>query len=254
MLFTRRRLLCAGIFGLLAVSIVGHTKVKADDQNGADIYKTENGEIRLIPIKEASFVLNASGVVIYNDPVDSSLFEGHPRPDLILICHEHRDHYDEATVRDVIGPDTVLVANAATIEQMPDDLKARAISLENGGTTVIGAVGIRAVAAYNTEPGYTQYHPEGRDNGYVLSIDGHHLYISGDTDVIPEMADLGGIDIAFLAVSRWTMPVDRAVTAVKTINPDFVYPYHYQSIRDRDDFVEKVRAATGLTTPVARNW
>lgn len=52
-----------------------------------------------------------------------------------------------------------------------------------------------AVPAYNYTEGHTQFHPKGRDNGFVLTIDGLRIYIAGDTEDIPEMAQLPGITV-----------------------------------------------------------
>jgi L-ascorbate metabolism protein UlaG (beta-lactamase superfamily) len=87
---------------------------------------------------------------------------------------------------------------------------------------------IEAVPAYNTTPGREQFHPKGRDNGYILTLDGLRIYIAGDTEDIPEMANLKDIDIAFLPCNQpYTMTIDQAVNAAKIIKPDVLFPYHY---------------------------
>ena len=55
----------------------------------------DNGEIVIVPIGDASFSLTVSGLVIYNDPAGGrALFAGQPTPGLVLMCHEHIDHFD----------------------------------------------------------------------------------------------------------------------------------------------------------------
>ena len=56
---------------------------------------------------------------------------------------------------------------------------------------------LEAVPAYNTTEGHLQFHPKGRDNGYILTLDGLRIYIAGDTEDIPEMDNVKDIDIAF---------------------------------------------------------
>jgi L-ascorbate metabolism protein UlaG (beta-lactamase superfamily) len=87
---------------------------------------------------------------------------------------------------------------------------------------------VEAVPAYNTTPGREQYHPKGRDNGYILTLDGLRIYIAGDTEDIPEMQQIKDIDVAFLPCNQpFTMTIDQLVSAAKTIKPKVLYPYHY---------------------------
>ena len=51
--------------------------------------------------------------------------------------------------------------------------------------------------------------------------------MAGDTEDIPELANLKGIDIAFLPINRPTMTIDQAVNAARIIKPAILYPYHY---------------------------
>ena len=89
-------------------------------------------------------------------------------------------------------------------------------------------ISVEAVPAYNITPDRTQFHPKGRDNGYVLDLDGLRIYIAGDTEDIPEMAQLSGIDIAFLPCNQpYTMTPEQLANAAKMFSPKVVYPYHY---------------------------
>ena len=85
-----------------------------------------------------------------------------------------------------------------------------------------------AVPAYNTTEGHQQFHPKGRDNGFILTLDGFRIYIAGDTEDIPEMAGMKDIDVAFLPVNQpYTMTVEQCVRAAKTLNPKVLIPYHF---------------------------
>ena len=87
---------------------------------------------------------------------------------------------------------------------------------------------VEAVPAYNTSEGHQDFHPRGRDNGFVLTLDGLKIYIAGDTEDIPEMADLNDIDIAFLPCNQpYTMTVDQLVNAARMVKPKVLFPYHY---------------------------
>ena len=87
---------------------------------------------------------------------------------------------------------------------------------------------VEAVPAYNISEGRTQFHPKGRDNGYILTIDGLRIYIAGDTEDIPEMSVIKDIDIAFLPCNQpYTMTTEQLIKAARTVKPKVLFPYHY---------------------------
>jgi len=113
--------------------------------------------------------------------------------------------------------------------RLPSDLKSRAVILKNGDHTSLGGVEIAAIPAYNTTADRLQFHPKGEGNGYVLTFGDKRVYISGDTEDIPEMRALKNIDVAFICMNLpFTMTVDQAASAVKEFKPKIVYPYHYR--------------------------
>ncbi len=54
------------------------------------------------------------------------------------------------------------------------------------------------------------------------------VYVAGDTENIPEMEKLKGIDIAFLPMNLpYTMAPEMVLNAVNMFKPKVLYPYHY---------------------------
>ena len=256
MILTRRKTLKLGWAGAAGFGAAILMPFVARAQNGGgDMYKTENGEITIHPVSHASFVMNTPGMVIYNDPVGgAAAYEGHPRPDLILISHEHGDHFDLETLNAIVGKQTRLVVNPAVHDMLPEELKAKATAIGNGESTTVGEVAIEAIPAHNTTPERMQYHPEGRDNGYLLSIDGRRVYIAGDTEDIPEMRALENIHIAFVPMNLpYTMDVDQAASAVAEFAPAYVYPYHYRD-SDPEAFASQVAEAEADIEVVMGPW
>ena len=73
------------------------------------------------------------------------------------------------------------------------------------------------------------YHTKGRGNGYILTLGGKRLYVSGDTEAVPEMKALKNIDIAFVCMNLpYTMTPEEAAAGVKAFRPKVVYPYHHR--------------------------
>ena len=191
-------------------------------------FKTDGGVILIHPVSHASFVMETPAGTIYVDPVgDAAQYEAFPAADLILITHEHGDHYNADTLAALKGDATHVIANPAVAGMIGDADHVEAIA--NGESTEWNGVGIEALGAYNITEERLNFHPKGRDNGYVLTIDGHRTYISADTEDHEEMRALRDIDLAFVCMNLpFTMDAAAAASAVSEIKPSFVYPYHYR--------------------------
>ena len=201
--------------------------VQLSDTNSltGDHLVTADGDVIIHPINHASFVMTWNGVTIYNDPVGGAArYAGLPRADLILVSHDHGDHYDSATLTAVKGTNAVILAPKAVYTLLPAGLKAITTVLTNSASTNLLGLTVDAIPAYNLTQ---SYHPKGVGNGYLLTIGGKRIYISGDTEDIPEMRALQNIDVAFVCVLLpYTMSVPKAVSAVREFRPRVVFPYH----------------------------
>ena len=179
--------------------------------------------------------------------------------DHLIITHAHGDHFNAETLAALVGDNTKLVTNPAVHDKLPDALKAKATAIGNGESHTEGSVGIDAIPAYNMTEGRTQFHPQGRDNGYVVTVDGKRVYISGDTEDIPEMRALTDIDIAFVCMNLpFTMDANQAASAVTEFAPSVVYPYHYRGrddgTQDPAEFARLLSEAGGKAEVVVGPW
>lgn len=195
-----------------------------------DEFTTKSGKkVTITCIKHASMEINYNGVEIQVDPVGMWLkpetdYATFPKANIILITHEHKDHFDREAIHQIRTPATSIYVNQAVFGHFKNGFV-----MGNGDKVQYSEdISIEAVPAYNTTPDHQQFHPKGRDNGYILTLDGLRIYIAGDTEDIPEMADLKDIDIAFLPCNQpYTMTIDQCVNAAKTIKPKVLFPYHY---------------------------
>jgi len=220
-----------------------------------DRIATAGGELLIKPVEHASFVMQWQGRTIYVDPVgDAALFQGLPKPDLILITHQHPDHMSADTLTAIAGgSDAPIVAPASVKEQLPPPLSRRVRVLANGDSATVMGIPIRAVPAYNITPERLKYHPRGRDNGYVLTLTDRRVYIAGDTEDIPEMRALRDIDVAFVPMNLpYTMTVQQAASAVREFKPRIVYPYHSRG-SDTQEFARLVGQDSGVDVRL-RDW
>ncbi len=217
-----------------------------------DMFKTAAANIAVHPINHASFVMKTRVGTIYVDPVgDLARYAQLPRPDLILITHHHGDHFKPDTLSGLMGDKTKLITNPVVFDKLSSDMKNSASQIANGGDTTFGDLKINAIPAYNTTSGREKFHPKGRDNGYVLNLDGFSTYISGDTEDIAEMRALQNIDLAFVCMNLpFTMDINAAASAVNEFKPRFVYPYHYRGRDGGTQDPQKFAALVGKPADV----
>lgn len=181
-------------------------------------------------IKHGSLEIRYNGLSIQVDPVagygkPTDYATEFPKADIILVTHEHADHLDPETLAALTKESTRLILNRTSSERI-----GRGEIIANGETLTIHCITLDAVPAYNTTPGREKFHPKGNGNGYVLTLNGLRIYIAGDTEDIPEMANLKDIDLAFLPVNQpYTMTPEQCIAAAKAFSPKVLIPYHYSN-------------------------
>jgi L-ascorbate metabolism protein UlaG (beta-lactamase superfamily) len=221
----------------------------------ADVFTAPGGEIGVHPVSHASFALTTPAGVIYVDPVGGAeAWSALPAPDLILITHRHGDHYDAETLEADALQGAPIITSPDVLDMAPEALRARASAIANGESATWNGVAIDAIPAHNLTEGRMNFHPIGRDNGYVLDFDGFRIYISGDTEDIAEMRALQDIDVAFVCMNLpFTMDAEAAAAAVAAFRPRYVYPYHYRGrdggTQDPQAFARMVGDAAQVKTP-----
>jgi len=215
----------------------------------ADDIPTSKGTLTITPIMHASFMIEAGGKVIYVDPAQGN-YDGRPKADLILITDIHGDHMAPKIVDSLRKNGTNVIAPEAVAKSVTG-----AKIIRNGETMQEGDWKLEAVPMYNLKRGPSEgkfYHDKGRGNGYVLTYGGKRIYISGDTEGIPEMRSLRNIDVAFVCMNLpYTMTPEEAADAVRAFHPKVVYPYHHKG-SDVKAF-EKALQASGIEVRL-RNW
>ncbi len=224
-----------------------------------DHIKTANGDLIIQPIYHAAIVFTWNGKTIYVDPYGgANAYKGIAAPDLVLITDIHPDHLDPETLKAIQTSKAIFVVPQAVADKMPADIKAKMVILENDKSTTQQGISIKAIPMYNVPSDDKAKHKKGRGNGYVLNIGGKMVYISGDTEDIPEMRSLQKIDIAFVCMNLpYTMSVDQASSAVLDFKPKIVYPYHYRGMDGLSDiahFKETVNSANASIDVRLKNW
>jgi L-ascorbate metabolism protein UlaG (beta-lactamase superfamily) len=196
----------------------------------SDSFVTAKGNrLTITHIGHGTLMLSYQDKIIHIDPWSSlANYDTLPKADYVLLTHHHRDHLDSVALTKVCTPNTQLYWTDICASQTK--FKADGKVVANGDTIVTPHFRFIAVPAYNIvnkrsngEP----FHPKGEGNGYIFEFDNLRVYVAGDTENIPEMENLGPIDIVFLPANLpFTMSPEMFKAAVLMVKPKILYPYH----------------------------
>ncbi len=157
---------------------------------------------------------------------------------LILITHEHFDHFDKGTVERVAKTNSACVVAHPNILQTFDGAIQKAFlhPISISQTVSLRGVTVEAVPAHHPQSFYPL--------GFMITINGKKIYHAGDTELIDDMAKLKP-DVAIVPIGGYgTMDCVDAVRAIKTMKPRFAVPMHYntfkQIMQDPKEFKQKI--------------
>ncbi len=216
-----------------------------------DVIPTSAGDLALTFLGHGSLQLAFGGKTIYVDPFGKVAdYSGLPKADLVLVTHEHFDHFDQQALDQIRTGSTLLAYTEACAGQLPGG-----VVLHNGESREVAGIPVQAVPAYNIahmrENGQP-FHPKGAGNGYVLTFGGVRLYVAGDTENTPEMKALKDIGVAFLPMNLpYTMTPEMVADAAKAFRPRILYPYHFGET-DTSKIVDLLKGEKGIEVRVRR--
>jgi L-ascorbate metabolism protein UlaG (beta-lactamase superfamily) len=203
------------------------SSANAQAQFETDIIITSNGDLKITFIGHGTLIFDFNGKVIHIDPygklADYSIL---PKADIILITHEHNDHFDLAAIKILQTKKTELVFTETCAQKISGGMV-----MKNGEVQTVQGIKIEAMPAYNIvhkRDNGQPFHPKGVGNGYILTFGDKRVYVAGDTENIPEMKTIQGVDVAFLPMNLpYTMTPEMVADAAKVFKPKILYPYHY---------------------------
>lgn len=213
---------------LLMFFIMGITvSATAQNQFETDSITTSAGELKITFVGHGTLIFTFNGRVIHVDPYGRLAdYSKLPKADIILITHEHSDHFDAQVIEMLWTDKTTLILTETCAKKVTDG-----IIMKNGDVQTVQGLKIEAVPAYNivhTRGDGQPFHPQGIGNGYIITFGDKRVYVAGDTENIPEMKTVKKIDVTFLPMNLpYTMTPEMVTDAAKMLNPKILYPYHY---------------------------
>jgi L-ascorbate metabolism protein UlaG (beta-lactamase superfamily) len=179
-------------------------------------------------------MVELSGKVIYFDPYQISADE--QKADIILVSHDHYDHFEEKSALKVTKDNTNLFCPGSCSKAAK---KFNSKKLKPGEKATFEGINIRAVPAYNPNK---RFHPKSNEwLGFIVDDGKKTIYHAGDTGFIPEMGEFMGIDYALIPVGgTYTMNFEEAIEAAKAMQPKNVIPMHNWD-KNLDEFEELLK-------------
>ncbi len=223
--------------------------------NSPDTFETEMGELMVYPINHGSVAFTFAGKTIFVDPFGGAeKFADFDAPDIIFITDIHGDHHNPQTLEGLNTENTTFVVPQAVADAMDGKYQDQLVILANEETKEVMGMSVTGVAMYNLPDDEMSRHNKGRGNGYVIDFGGKHIYLSGDTEDVPEMRNLENIDIAFVCMNLpYTMDIYQAASAVVAFKPVVMYPYHHRG-QDIEKFKAIVELADIETDVRLKDW
>ena len=215
------------IFSIFLIIISYISFSFTENQFESDTVTTSSGELKMTFIAHGTLLFEYNDLIIHIDPVSRYAdYSKMPKADIILITHHHGDHLDVTAIDHIKKQNTDIICTKTCF----DKIEIGTV-MKNGESENVRGIKIEAVPAYNIihkrENGEL-FHPKGIGNGYVLTFADRKVYIAGDTENVPELKNLSGIDYAFLPMNvPYTMTPQMVADAVGMFKPKVLYPYHF---------------------------
>ena len=181
-------------------------------------------------IHHASIKLSGDKI-IYFDPY--LIKEQVHDADYIFITHDHYDHWDVDSIKNISKETTKLIVPECLKDRNPDFV------VEPDKKYVFDNITFETISSYNIDK---PFHPKEKGYvGYNILLNGVYYYIMGDTDRTPEAMNVK-TDICFVPIcGTYTMNVSEAVDFINDLKPEIAMPIHYGMITGSLDLADEFK-------------
>ena len=178
--------------------------------------------------------------IIYIDPF--KIDKNYNDADIVLITHDHYDHYSEEDIDKVMNENTTIIIPEELLTKLlrKGINKNAIITVEPNVKYMVQGIKFETIPAYNTNKSF--YPKENDWVGYIITLNGIRYYVAGDTDITEENRKVK-CDVAFVPVEgTYTMDFKEAAQLINEIQPKIAVPIHYGSVigteQDASDFIK----------------
>lgn len=199
--------------------------------------------MQIIWLGHSGFRIEIEDAVLLVDPwlTGNPMFPAEGRADAIkgathiLVTHGHGDHSaDAVAIGQELNIPLVGIYDLMSWLEAKDGVQT--IGFNKGGTVNLGGAKVTMVNACHSSSVGSADGPRyaGAEAGFMIAGEGHTIYVSGDTDIMADMAWMGEYhqpDIGILSAGgHYTMDMARAAFAArKYFAFKTVIPCHYRT-------------------------
>ncbi len=164
--------------------------------------------------------------------------------DAILLTHDHPLHCDPNEVKWLRKGSTIIVCPETCASKFIGDIRIA----KPGDVLNIKGANIKVMPAY-TPSG--KHEKQAGGVGYIITMsDGLRVYHTGDTSLIPEMAE-GIADVVLVPIGgEGNMDAAQAAEVIKVIKPKMAVPMHYEPNKEGKAEAERFKALCGSSATV----
>ncbi len=188
------RTFASGAVFLALMASVGSCGAESDDEG-----TSAGADIEIIPFVGSGVQIEFAGTVIHVDPRGD--YTNAKPADLILITDTPVDHLDPDLIEQLRKPGAPVVLPSTPDDARDAGSRERLLRvpdgtvMNNGDILTLAGVSVEAVPMYDIIPG-NPFHAKGEGNGYVITLGGKRIYLSGVTECTPEMRSLEELSAA----------------------------------------------------------
>ena len=177
--------------------------------------------------------------IIYFDPYDIN--EKISDADYIFITHDHYDHLDIKSIKNVINENTTVIIPTTVAKEnlQPVVLDEQIIGVCPNEQYCINGINVHTIPSYNIDK---DFHKKIYNwVGYIIEYNNEKIYVAGDTDANDEVKKVK-CDIALVPIGgTYTMTLEEAANLINLIKPKHVIPTHYGKIVGEKEDGEKFK-------------
>ncbi len=191
------------------------------------VFETAEETMMLRQAGFGSLILKLGDTVVYVNPwSEAADYSTLPKADQIWITDSLPEHLDVHAIRQISKDSTQLIVDPTSARYLEGLLSF--VPLRSDATITVDGIAVRAMPAYRAEmlPDGPRLH---LGNSYLASFGDFRLFLAGEAHFIPNIADIGTVDVALLTLDNLSsLSPEQAAVIARSLEPTILLPYQYQ--------------------------